>query len=270
MPLADKPRPRSELVMFLVRPAANAVVRALARTSVEPWQVVAGHTVIGFVAAYLVATYSHSEWVWAAVLLQVKTVLDNADGGLARATGRVTEFGRYFDTVCDLLVNVALFAALTRHGPAAGAWVAFVIVTLALTADFNAERLYKEARGVKPSEPGPPGAWAWSLALVRGFYQAVLSPQDRAYRALDAWLFRTAAGKRWTEADSGERQRWADLFSTGALVNLGLSTQYLALGIVLALGMPYAYVMICWAQLAYVTTVQAVRVLRYRARAATA
>jgi len=254
------------MVMFLVRPAANAVVTVLARTSVEPWQVVAGHTSIGFVAAFLVATNSPAAWLWAAVLLQVKTVLDNADGGLARATGRITEFGRYFDTVCDMLVNVAIFAALTRHGPAAGAWVAFVIVTLALTADFNAERLYKEARGVKRTEPAPAGAWAWSLALVRGFYQAVLAPQDRAYRALDARLFQAAAGKPWTAADSGERQRWADLFSTAALVNLGLSTQYLVLGIVLALGMPYAYVMICWAQLAYVSTVQAVRVLRYRAR----
>ncbi len=250
--------------MFLVQPAGNSLVAALARTRVEPWQVVATHTLIGLVAASLVATHSPAAWVWAAVLLQVKTVLDNADGGLARATGRITEFGRYFDTVCDLLVNVALFAALVRHGPAVGAWAAFIIVTLALTADFNAERLFKEERGVPPAAPAPPGAWPWSLALVRGFYLAILAPQDRAYRALDAWLFRAASGKRWTAATALERRRWADLFSTGALVNLGLSTQYLALGIVLALGMPYAYVVICWAQLPYVLAVQVVRVLRYR------
>ena len=46
------------------------------------------------------------------VLLQLKTVLDNADGQLARASGRVTLTGRYLDTEADLVVNAALFAAL--------------------------------------------------------------------------------------------------------------------------------------------------------------
>ena len=50
--------------------------------------------------------------VVAALLVQLKTVLDNADGQLARLTDRVTAFGRYLDSECDLLVNAALFAAV--------------------------------------------------------------------------------------------------------------------------------------------------------------
>ena len=50
--------------------------------------------------------------VAAALLVQLKTLLDNADGQLARLTGRVTAFGRYLDSECDLLVNAALFAAV--------------------------------------------------------------------------------------------------------------------------------------------------------------
>lgn len=253
--------------MLVVQPLANATVALLARTRVEPWHVVAVHTVIGLVAAALIAKWQPAAWIAAAVLLQAKTVLDNADGGLARATQRITEFGRYFDTICDLLVNIALFAALTRHGPVSGAVVALVIVTLVLTADFNAERHYKLARGSLAPAAAPPGAWPLALALVRGSYRLILAPQDRAYAAVDAWLFRAATGKSLGEADAAERQRWADLFSTGALVNLGLSSQYLLLGVALALGMPYAYVMICWAQLPYLLLVQAVRVLRYRSTA---
>lgn len=253
--------------MLVVQPLANATVALLARTRVEPWHVVAVHTVIGFVAAALVATWQPTAWIVAAVLLQVKTVLDNADGGLARATQRISEFGRYFDTVCDLLVNIALFAALARHGQVSGVVVAFVIVTLVLTADFNAERRYKLARGSLAPSVAPPGAWPWALALVRGAYRLILAPQDRAYAALDAWLFRAAAGKPSSAASAAELQRWDDLFSTGALVNLGLSSQYLLLGVALALGMPYAYVMIAWAQLPYLLLVQAVRVLRYRSTA---
>ena len=48
----------------------------------------------------------------AALLVQLKTLLDNADGQLARLTGRTSAFGRYLDSEVDLLVNAALFAAL--------------------------------------------------------------------------------------------------------------------------------------------------------------
>ena len=47
----------------------------------------------------------------AALLIQLKTVLDNADGQLARLSGRITAFGRYLDSELDLFVNAALFAA---------------------------------------------------------------------------------------------------------------------------------------------------------------
>ena len=44
--------------------------------------------------------------------MQLKTVLDNADGQLARLSGRITSFGRYLDSELDLVVNAALFAAV--------------------------------------------------------------------------------------------------------------------------------------------------------------
>ena len=48
----------------------------------------------------------------AALLLQLKTLLDNADGRLARVSGRMTRLGRFLDSSSISLVNVALFAAL--------------------------------------------------------------------------------------------------------------------------------------------------------------
>ena len=55
---------------------------------------------------------------------QLKTLLDNADGQLARLTGSTSAFGRYLDSELDLLVNAALFAAAilaTRHPAIAAA-----------------------------------------------------------------------------------------------------------------------------------------------------
>ena len=90
---------------------------------------------------------------WAAVLLQVKTLLDGADGQLARASGRVTVLGRYLDSESDLLVDAFLFAAL---GHVTGRWwlavVAFVVLALVLSFDFELElalaaRARRAARG---------------------------------------------------------------------------------------------------------------------------
>ena len=61
---------------------------------------------------------SRHQFLVAALLLQLKTVLDNADGQLARLSGRVTAFGRYLDSESDLVVNAAIFVALgTQIGP---------------------------------------------------------------------------------------------------------------------------------------------------------
>jgi hypothetical protein len=105
-----KRRVRPELLAQRVyRPLAALVVRGLLPLGVTPPAVVLANAAAGLAAALLVAV---GQLVPAALLLQLKTVLDNADGQLARATGRTSALGRYLDTEADFVVNVALFAAL--------------------------------------------------------------------------------------------------------------------------------------------------------------
>ncbi len=264
--------------MALFRPPALALVRALARAGVRPEPVVVCHCLLGLAAAALVATSSPTAWLVAAALLQLKTVLDNADGALARSTDTVTELGRYLDTVLDFVVNVALFAALAAHGPWALSALALVVLTLVLSWDFNSEWLYKAARSGAAAAPGAaraaepiaepiateqaPGGGAL-LHGFRGFYQVVFEPQDRLVRRLDTALFRLAGGSDYAPG-SPERAAWSDMLSTAALVDLGLSTQLLALGGCLALGRPFLYVYLVLLQGAYLLAVQVVRVLRFR------
>src|SRR5581483_5367044 len=101
--------------------------------------------------------------VVAALLAQLKTVLDNADGQLARVTGRVSAFGRYLDSECDLLVNAALFAALLHWSAVLG----FVLLTLILSINFNAERL---SRG---------GIASWDASVLGRVYGVLYGWQDR-------------------------------------------------------------------------------------------
>lgn len=211
--------------------------------------------------------------LFAALLLQLKTLLDNVDGGLARSTNRVTLMGRYLDTIMDLVVNAALFWALAQHGPAPWAWGAFLVLTVVLSVNFNAQRRHGEERarseeaGAEEESPIPAGAPAPLLGLLRASYDLLLGPQDSAYRWIDERLFALASGRSWSSAPLAARRRWADLFSIAAFVNLGLSTQLLLLGLCAAFGKPYLYVVVVYCQLPYVIAVQIVRVWRYRRRA---
>ena len=81
--------------------------------------------------------------------MQLKTVLDNADGQLARLTDRVTAFGRYLDSECDLLVERRALrrrSAGTTDGPFAAA-AGFVALTAVLSVNFNLERLARGCAG---------------------------------------------------------------------------------------------------------------------------
>ena len=127
------------------RPLAHPLVLLFARVRVPPPVVVAAAGVAGVAAAF---ELGRGSLVAAALLVQLKTLLDNADGQLARLTGRISAFGRYLDSEVDLLVNAALFAALAwTSGHAALALAGFLALTSVLSLNFNAERLSRARAG---------------------------------------------------------------------------------------------------------------------------
>lgn len=225
--LADglKPRPAEEVLNRLVfRPLGHAVVRLVWRTPIRPEHLVLAHGLLGLAAAGLIAS---GRDLAAALLLQLVTVLDNADGQLARARGQVSLLGRYLDSEVDLLVHAALFAALyLRTGDAAGALLGFAILTWVLSLDFNLSAL--AAGGAGADAPPRPGLEA-ALARV---YAAVFGWQDRAIRAAERALARRlgASAAAW----------WPRPF-LAFFANLGRTTQFAVLGLALGLGRPEAY-----------------------------
>jgi phosphatidylglycerophosphate synthase len=146
-----KPRRGSELVCERVfRPLAHPLVLLFARLRVPPPKVVVAAGVAGLAAA---VELGRGSLLAAALLVQLKTLLDNADGQLARLTGRTSAFGRYLDSEVDLLVNAALFAALAwTTGRPALALAGFLAVTSVLSLNFNAERLSRAAAAQPEAE----------------------------------------------------------------------------------------------------------------------
>jgi archaetidylinositol phosphate synthase len=240
-----KPRLRQELLAERVyRPLAHLVVVALLPLRVPPPAVVLASLATGVTAAVELA---HGRLIVAALLLQLKTVLDNADGQLARLSGRVTLFGRYLDSECDLLVNVALFAALglSTDAPVAAA-LGFAALTAVLSVNFNLERL---ARGPRPgaAESVPTGA----TAVLARMYALAYGWQDRLVERL--------VERRRGAETAGATGAYHDLTAVGVLANLGLSTQLGAFGLCIALGHPLAYVCLLLGEVALVAVLLARR-----------
>jgi archaetidylinositol phosphate synthase len=237
---AESRRAGRELVVELVyRPLSNVLVPLFARAGVAPPAVVVANAAVGLVAAFAIAS---GQLLAGAILLQLKTLLDNSDGQLARASGRVTLTGRYLDTEADLLVNAAIFAALgSVTGETLLAVAAFVALTIVLAVDFNVTELHRELHGTQQPPPAATGSRVEHV-LART-YELVFGPLDRGVRRL------------WTGAES-------DGVATTILANLGLSTQLVVLGVCLALGVPEAYL---WLVLASVLPVAALAARRRRA-----
>jgi archaetidylinositol phosphate synthase len=208
------------------RPLAHPLVLLLARLRVPPPLVVLAAGAAGLAAA---VELGRGSLLAAALLVQLKTLLDNADGQLARLTGRTSAFGRYLDSLVDLLVNAALFAALGwTTGRPALALAGFLAVTSVLSLNFNAERLSR-AGSAEPEAGGGP------TALLRRVYGVVYAPQDRLAEALAA-----------------RRPALTGSTAVSLLANLGMSTQLAAFGLMIALGHPAAFAWIAVAEIAIV------------------
>lgn len=228
---------REFLLEWIFQPLSAVVVPVLRRLRVSPPAVVLANTGAGLLACLAIATDAP---IAGALLLQLKTLLDNCDGRLARASGRVTLTGRYLDTLADLLVNAALFLALAyATGQPVLALVAFLALNVVLTVDFNVSELARAAHGAPAADVRPAGGRV--ERLLGSAYDLVLGTQDRVVRALSRRRLEHAVGR---DPSSEARRAYFDPLTLTVLANLGLTTQLAVLGVCLVLGLPTLYLWI--------------------------
>jgi len=114
----NKPREIEEtLDTYLIRPLGYVLMRLLRGTAITPDQVsVASVVAAGGAALFYYRHDSIGAWGGLALML-LMSALDSADGQLARATGRTSDFGRLLDGICDNLSFILLYLAI---------WLAFM------------------------------------------------------------------------------------------------------------------------------------------------
>lgn len=91
------------------RPVARVISIALKDTRFTPVHVTIGFMISGLIA---VACILYGYYWYAAFFLIFKSILDAADGELARIKETPSYTGRYLDSVADIILNAIIFIAL--------------------------------------------------------------------------------------------------------------------------------------------------------------
>lgn len=204
-----------------------------ARLRLKPTRIVLFHTGLVLLSAWQLR---RGQLLMPAALLQLKTVLDNLDGQLARATDQTTLTGRYLDSELDVLGNLALLVSV--HGPLAGPGFN-LLLSLILSTDYLWERDYRAARGEIFRPPAAQGGGdARLLAALEAVYHGYFVPQERLLSRFFEARLRQAAGGDPTALDG---QRYTPLPALTLSANLGLSSQLSFFGALLLLRRPQWY-----------------------------
>lgn len=132
---------------------ARWVAAHLARTPLTPNSVTAFSIVVGLTAAYFLAR--GDVWIHLGGILFVVAVwMDHVDGELARQTGRVSDFGHYFDHVAAMINYTAGFvgAGIGLRGGPLGEWAPWLGWSAGVAvASIMTIRVILELRDGRPS-----------------------------------------------------------------------------------------------------------------------
>ena len=114
-----------------------AIVRGLALTKISPNVLTFLGLVINVIAAVLFGFASADSqprmFLYAGLVIIGAGIFDMVDGRVARATGQVTQFGAFFDSVIDRYSDVALFFGLLVYYSRANRFFYVVLVAFVMT-----------------------------------------------------------------------------------------------------------------------------------------
>ncbi len=116
----------------------HAIVRGLALTRISPNVLTFIGLVINIIAAvffgYANAQNYSRMFMYAGLVIIGAGIFDMVDGRVARATGQVTTFGAFFDSVIDRYSDVALFFGLLVYYARANRFFYLVLVAIVMVS----------------------------------------------------------------------------------------------------------------------------------------
>jgi len=166
--------------LYFFRPVGARVARAARILGLSPTHVTLLGGLIGIGAGSLL--YDERLGLIAFALLIVHSVVDSADGQLARMTGQVTELGRILDGVGGYMTHAAIYIAIVAGFIGRGGSVSIIgWALLSAIANTAHAQLYDYFRnsyarvaidGVVPREHHATGLLPWARGVLR-VYESV-------------------------------------------------------------------------------------------------
>ncbi len=98
--------------LYLFRPIAFLIAKALSYTSVTPNQITTAALVAGITAGISFSTGTPHGFLIGALVYALSNTLDCADGMVARMKGNGTQLGRMIDVFADLITGTALYIGI--------------------------------------------------------------------------------------------------------------------------------------------------------------
>lgn len=128
---------------YWTRPLASLVVRAVFRSRVMPNHLTFVSFFVGLIAAAAFLGGSHASFIAGGILVQICSILDCADGMLARARDQCSDRGAFLDLILDRIIEYIVLGALAAGVYRSTGSLAVLITALsALALHFLQASLY--------------------------------------------------------------------------------------------------------------------------------
>ncbi|MBI4546695.1 MAG: CDP-alcohol phosphatidyltransferase family protein [Ignavibacteriae bacterium] len=244
--------------IYLLRPLAAVIVWILYPMSITPNHVTIVAVVVGLIAAFAYMQNTPTAIAIAGLLIVAKDILDDADGQLARAKELYSRRGRFLDSIGDVVVNAALFGAITsvvyQTHPSSMTILLGVLSLLGITlrvsyhvyyqvSFFHLEDQYKLNRIIEEiteeDRKGDPVA-----LRLQQIFLIIYGWQDRLMYRIDQWcmgnkFFLKSPIPNLQSSISGEW--YSDRFGLRLSGLLGFGTEFMLLAVCSWLNELYAY-----------------------------
>ena len=210
------------------RPIARIIANLLMSTSLTPVHVTLSFVVSGFIA--IICILNHQFWT-ATFFLVLKSILDAADGELARLKNKPSYTGRYLDSISDILLNLLIL--LTIRYVTNGSLSLTVIAFIGMQLQGTLYNYYYVILRIKHNGDTTSRIFeSESPQAMNGEKQSHVNILFSVYRILYSVFDKIIY---WMDRKAVEGEKLPNWFMTSVSM-FGLGFQLLIIGLMLALG----------------------------------